>query len=125
MGQLHNNYRLLMGWGVTFTSPRQLTTYIWQMSRTTPWYTPPWARATRVDAPNTTCNTSRPKLLTWPNSTRGMGLCMCSTSPTLSSSLRVKRLTQRCYLWNAKASKLALTLLNFQGGTKPTNHNRT
>jgi hypothetical protein len=56
---------------------------------------------------------------------RGVGLHMCSTSLILSSSLRVKGLTQRCYVWNDKAYKLALTLLNFQGGTKPTNNNTT
>ena len=54
MGQLHNYYMLLMGYGVTFTPlkgrhPWQLTTYMWQMSRTTHWYTPPWAHAARVD----------------------------------------------------------------------------
>jgi hypothetical protein len=50
---------------------------------------------------------------------------MRSTSLTLSSSLHVKGLTQRCYIWNDKAYKLALTLLSFQGGAKPTNHNHT
>ena len=28
-----------------------------------------------------------------------------------------------CYVWNDKTYKLALTLINFQGGTKPTNYN--
>jgi hypothetical protein len=60
------------------------------------------------------CNTSHAKLLIWPSSTRGTSLHMRSTSLTLSSSLRVKGLTRRCYVWNANAYKLALTLLNFQ-----------
>jgi hypothetical protein len=41
-------------------------------------------------------------------------LHMCSTSLILSSSLRVKGLTHKCYIWNDKAYKLALALLNFQ-----------
>jgi hypothetical protein len=53
------------------------------------------------------------KLLIWPSSARGMGLHTRGTSLTLSSSLHVKRLTQRCYVWNDKAYKLAPTLLNF------------
>jgi hypothetical protein len=44
---------------------------------------------------------------------------MHSTSLTLLSSLHVKGLTQRCYVWSDQDYKLALTLLNFQGGTKP------
>jgi hypothetical protein len=59
------------------------------------------------------------KLLIWPSSARGTSLHKCSTSLTLLSSLRVKRLTQRWYAWNNKDYKLALTLLNYQGGTKP------
>jgi hypothetical protein len=104
----------LKGW-----RPRQLTTYMWQMSRTTPWYTPPRAHATMVDAPNTICNTLRPK------TTYMAQLLTRSTSLRLSSSLRVKGLIQRCYDWNDKAYKVALTLLNFKGDTKPTNHNYT
>jgi hypothetical protein len=46
-------------------------------------------------------------------------------SLTLSSSLHVKGLTWRCYVWNNKDYKLSLTILNFEGGTKPTNHNHT
>jgi hypothetical protein len=61
------------------------------------------------------------KLRIWPSSDYGTGLHMRSTSLTLSSSLRVKGLTWRCYIWNDKSYKLALTLLNFQGSTKPTN----
>jgi hypothetical protein len=55
----------------------------------------------------------------------GTGLHMRSTSLALSSSLRVKGLTQRCYVWNNKTYELALTLLDFQGGTKPTNNDST
>jgi hypothetical protein len=47
---------------------------------------------------------------------------MRSTSLTLSSSLCVKGLTLRCYVWNDKDYKLALTLLNFQDGTKFNNN---
>jgi hypothetical protein len=61
------------------------------------------------------------KLLIWPSSARGMGLHTRSTSLTLSSSLCVKGLTRRCYVWNDKAYKLALTLINFRCGNKPTN----
>jgi hypothetical protein len=92
------------------------------MSITTPRCTPPRSRVARVDATNTICNTPRPKLLIWPSSTRGMSLHMHSTSLTLLSSLHVKGLTWRCYVWNNKAYKLAFTLLNFRGGTKATNN---
>jgi len=34
-------------------------------------------------------------------------------------------LIRRCYVWKNKAYKLALTLLDFQGGTKSTNNNST
>ena len=44
---------------------------------------------------------------------------------TLSSPLRGKELTRRCYICNDKDYKLALILLNFYGGTKPTNRNHT
>jgi hypothetical protein len=71
------------------------------------------------------CNTPCPKLLIWPSSACEMGLHTHRTSLTLLSLLRIKRLTQRCYVWNDKAYELALTLLNFQGGTKPTNNNST
>jgi hypothetical protein len=64
-------------------------------------------------------------LLIWPSSTRGMGLHTRSTSLTLLSSLCEKGLTWRCYVWNDKSYKLALILLNFQGGTKPANNNHT
>jgi len=64
------------------------------------------------------------KLFIWPSSTRGTGLHTRSTSLTLSSSLHVKELTRRCYVWN-KTYKLALTLLDYQGGTKSTNYNST
>jgi hypothetical protein len=87
------------------------------------------------------CSTPHPKLLIWPSSARGTslhtrstsltllsslrikGLTRRSTSLTLSFSLRVKGLTRRCYVWNNKDYKLALTLLNFQCGTKHTNNN--
>jgi hypothetical protein len=49
------------------------------------------------------------KLLIWPSSARGMGLHTCSTSLTLSSLLRVKGLTWKCYVWNNKNYKLTLT----------------
>jgi hypothetical protein len=72
------------------------------------------------------CNTPCPKLLIWSSSTRGTGLHTHSTSLMLpSSSLRVKGLIRMCYIWNDKAYKLALTHLNFQCGTKPTNNNST
>jgi hypothetical protein len=71
------------------------------------------------------CNTPHSKLLIWPSSARGMSLHTHSTSLTLSSSLYVKGLTYRYNDWNDKAYKLAFTLLNFQGGTKPANHNHT
>ena len=59
------------------------------------------------------CDTPHPEMLIW------------LSSLTLSSSLRVKELTQMYYIWNDKAYKLALTLLNFQGGTNPTDNNFT
>jgi hypothetical protein len=30
-----------------------------------------------------------------------------------------------CYIWNNKAYKVALTFLDYQGGTKTTNYNST
>jgi len=36
-----------------------------------------------------------------------------------------RRLTHMCYIWNNKAYKVALTLLDYQGGTKTTNYNST
>jgi hypothetical protein len=62
-------------------------------------------------------------LLIWSSSALGMGLHKRSISLTFSSLLRLKWLTWRCYVWNNKDYKLALTVLNFQGGTKPTNYN--
>jgi hypothetical protein len=77
-------------------------------------------------------------LLIRPSSICGIGLHIRSTPLTISSSLtglythstpltilsllHVKGLTQRCYVWSNKDYKLALTLLNFQGGTKATNY---
>jgi hypothetical protein len=52
-----------------------------------------------------------------------MGLHTYSSSLILSSSFHVKHLTRRCYVWNSKDYKFALTLLNFQGGIKSTNYN--
>ena len=63
------------------------------------------------------------KMLKWPGSSHGTDLHTRSTSLTLLSSLHIKGLTRRCYIWNDKDYKLALTLLDFQGGTKSTNNN--
>jgi len=64
-------------------------------------------------------------LLTCPNSAHEMSLHTCSSSLTLLFSLRVKGLTRRCYVWNDNVYKLALTLINFEGSTKPTKYNHT
>ena len=62
----------------------------------------------------------------WPSSSRGIGLHTRSTSLTLSSSFHLKGLTRRCYVCSDKDyNKLAITFLNFQGSTKPINHNHT
>ena len=45
-------------------------------------------------------------------------LLIYSTLLMLSSSLRVKGSTRRCYGWRTKAYKLTPPLLNYQGGTK-------
>jgi hypothetical protein len=45
------NFTTTTGYHLKGWCPQQLTTYMWQMSRITPWYTPPWAHTTRVDAP--------------------------------------------------------------------------
>lgn len=39
--------------------------------------------------------------------------------------LFVKELTRRFYVWSGKDYKMDLALLNFQGGTEPTNYNST
>lgn len=48
------------------------------------------------------------KIYLQPSSSHGMSLHTHITSLTLSSSLHVKWLTQRCYVWNDKDYKLAI-----------------
>ena len=59
------------------------------------------------------CNTPGQNLLIWPSSACGTSLHTRNTSLALSSTLRVKGSTRRCYIWNDKDYKLAITLLNF------------
>ena len=58
-----------------------------------------------------TCNTLSSKAAP-PNPAIGVGTRTHITLLTLSSSLRVKGSTRRCYGWGTKAYKLASPLLN-------------
>jgi hypothetical protein len=69
---------------------------------------------------------TEPHCYSWTVTTHVQNLLVLpNTSLTLSSSLLVERLTQRCYIWSNKDYKLALTHLNFQSGIKPINYNST
>ena len=68
---------------------------------------------------DTTCNTlAQIRLMSSPPI--GADPCLHSTPLTLSSSLRVKGLTRRCYIWYTRVYMLVLLSLNYQCGTKPT-----
>jgi hypothetical protein len=99
----------------------------WQMSRITTSYTsravfPPWANMhscrDRVRS-DTTCNTLT-QIRSMPIPPVGRAHVVHSTPLTCSCSLRVKGLSQRCYVWITRVFMLVKLSLNSPCRTNPT-----